>query len=113
MKEMQLVVDAICKSLLEEPNEWRFGVHDIQHKTKFNHAMFWRPSFTDLWTGQIKEEIFTSSQGRQIQAAYKKCLLVRGTDAQLALLDSIGNPEYIEKPEEPGWFFKLLKTVRS
>jgi hypothetical protein len=93
---MQPVVDAMCKSLREEPYEWNINVHTLSHKSKFKKQEFWNgvdaysnKSITEVWDGSSNATVFSHEQGKEIYQALNEAIALVGSDKQKDLLDSL------------------------
>lgn len=88
---MNDTVEAICKSLVEEPQQWEFRTYTFKHKRA--KVEYWGDmssrSITHVWTGRDRSQVFSNEQGRKIAAAYKKARELLADSTQLKVISDM------------------------
>lgn len=105
-KYMDDVVDAICKSLIEESSRWQFNVHTFHKKgsgTKYWCASGSYDSITQTWNGHTTTQVFSYEQGEKIKEAYD---IAREKQASVAQQKILNEYAVIEKDvdESKSWW---------
>jgi hypothetical protein len=107
---MQSTVDDVCRSLRENPTDWRFETYTFYHKD--GETQFWASTGTDscqyVWRNNSRCEVFSYEQGEQIMEAYNAARTVMGSKAQQAVLK-----EFKKQKKEPNIFEKGLTSLRN
>ena len=101
---MNDTVEAICKSLVEEPQQWEFSTYTFKHKR--SKVEYWgdmrHHSITNIWNGRSQNQVFSDEQGRKIAEAYKKARKLQADAAQLKVISSM---DKLRSSKRHWWIF--------
>lgn len=102
---MQETVDEICRSLIENPEDWVFTTHTFNKKG--SDVEYWDSSshyaITCTWDGYNTNTVFSVKQGRIIREAYMKAREKQASNAQLQVVRDIEKRKTKELRRKPWW----------
>lgn len=81
---MNDAVDALCNSLIEEPEKWLFETHTfrkIGSDLKY-WGSSWDSSIVSTWNGSSRDIVFSYEQGQRIRIAYDTARAKQASCAQ-------------------------------
>lgn len=91
-KYMDETVDAICKSLREDPHTWEFSVNTFRKKG--TNIKYWNGSggaITQTWNGHDTTFVFSYTQGQKIASAYQTARSIQASEEQRRVMQAFKN----------------------
>lgn len=103
---MDEAVEAICKSLENEPEKWVFETYTF-HK-RGSSVRYWSTfsSITEIWDGRASHTVFSGEQGDKIKSSYH---IARAKQADLNQIKVLKDIVVSEKPWYKFWQSALNK----
>ena len=88
---MNDAVDALCKSLIEEPENWVFSTYTFQKQG--SNIRYWDEqlcrAITETWNGGSLNKVFSVEQGHKIRDAYQVARIKQASCAQNQVLEEL------------------------
>lgn len=86
---MESAVEAMCDSLVNDPDRWRESTHTLLDKRSGIEYWISRGSVTSTWNGYSAKGVFSYDQGVRIYAALNAHRTLRASQAQARVLASL------------------------
>lgn len=87
---MDLVVDKLCESMKNNPEQWTICTCTVDHK--ISGIKYWiglTDTITEIWNGTSREEVFSKEQGDKLYAAVVEMKEKNGSEAQKKIINSV------------------------
>lgn len=92
---MEETVYNLCESMKREPDRWEIHTCYLQDKKSgikyWTGDIKWGEGINTIWSGLAQEEVFTKSQAKMLEKAYKELSIFKATIAQEKIINSMKN----------------------
>ncbi len=87
---MDLVVEKLCESMKNNPEEWVICTHTLNHKKSGIKYWIGTPNdMTEIWNGHSCEEVFSKEQGDKLYSSMLQMKEKKGSDTQNKIINSV------------------------
>lgn len=101
---MDEAVKELCNSILDNPDRWTINTHTLDDKV--SGIKYWlgiSGCITHTWNGNSTDEVFSSSDGLLIYAAYSEMKGYKASVAQQKVINSL-KVECIRQGRQNKWW---------